>query len=210
MRASDVQPGAAGLPVLPLKTVLPGLAAITAVDILAWLGWWEALPGHAILHPALLLIAPWAALWISRAKPDGLGYRSGRILLDLGWGAVAGACWRLASLLLNMALLGWPAGSLERWLSALIWIPFLEETFFRGYLGRSLQGVVGVWPGILLQALLFTLQPNHLDQGWSAVLGVFGFGILAGWLLHRRGSLWAAWGAHAMANAIVIPLTSFA
>ena len=209
MSVSVSRNGAKSSFVLPLKAVLPGLLAITALDGLAVVGIWKVIPHGDLLHSLLLLVTPWITVWLTREKPNVYGYHGRRFLLDFGWGMVAGGCWRLGSLLLNMALLGWSMDSFGAWLSALVWVPFLEETFFRGYLCRSLASFVGVWPGIIIQAILFALQPYHLGQGWIGLLSVFVFGILAGWLMHRRDSIWAAWGAHAFANVILIPLTSF-
>jgi membrane protease YdiL (CAAX protease family) len=33
-------------------------------------------------------------------------------------------------------------------------------------------------------------------------VSIFGFGLLAGWLMHVRSSIWAPWGAHAFANLL--------
>jgi membrane protease YdiL (CAAX protease family) len=197
---------------VPLKLVLPGLIAVGAVDLLAVFGCWSLIPNRDLIHSLILLAIPWLALLIARRRPGAYGYHRRGFVLHLGWGAVAGGAWRLASLLLNMLVLGstLQGSGLWVWISALIWVPLLEETFFRGYLGRSLAVRLGTWPGIIIQAVLFTLQPYHLGGGWSGLAGVFGFGLLAGWLMHRRGSIWAAWGAHAFANALIIPLGRFA
>jgi membrane protease YdiL (CAAX protease family) len=85
---------------------------------------------------------------------------------------------------------------------AILWVPFVEETFFRAYIGRSISRSWGVIPGIVIQALVFTLLPSHVAQGMWHMLSIFAFGVLAGWLLHVRRSLWAPWGAHAFANLL--------
>jgi membrane protease YdiL (CAAX protease family) len=199
-------------PAAPMKLVLPGLSVIVAIDLLAVFDRWRVIPGGDVAHTLILLATPWLALLIAGRSPAAFGYHRHRLLLNLGWGAVAGGAWRLASLLLNIIALG-SSLQAERWwmwISAILWVPFLEETFFRGYLGRSLAALVGIWPGMIIQAVVFTFQPYHLGQGWPGLVGVFGFGLLAGWLMHRRGSIWAAWGAHAFANALVLPLVPFA
>jgi membrane protease YdiL (CAAX protease family) len=99
-----------------------------------------------------------------------------------------------------------PAVGIPQFFGALIWIPFVEETFFRGYLGRALSASFGMWPGVLIQAVLFTLQPVHWQQGLFALVSIFGFGVIAGWLDHRFNSIWAPWGAHALANLLAILL----
>jgi membrane protease YdiL (CAAX protease family) len=32
--------------------------------------------------------------------------------------------------------------------------------------------------------------------------GIFAFGVLAGWLVETRRTLWIGWGAHAFANVL--------
>lgn len=110
--------------------------------------------------------------------------------------------WRVASVLLNLLgleLTGILQGSLQI-LTHMLWIPLVEETFFRGYLGRALIRRWGFVSGVLLQAAAFALLPSHVSQGGWSMLSIFAFGLLAGWLMHRRDSIWAVWGAHAFAN----------
>ena len=194
-----------------LATLLPGLAIITVVDLLAFTGRWRAGGAAGYLLPGFLLVIPWLVLAWLRRPASTYGYRSSHLLLDLGWGVVGGSIWRLASLLFNYALLGWEAGAgVLSVASALLWVPFLEETFFRGYLGKNLAPYVGQRGANLMQSLLFTLQPAHLAQGWTALASIFAFGLLAGWLTARRNSLWPALGAHAAANVIALTLKLFA
>jgi membrane protease YdiL (CAAX protease family) len=61
---------------------------------------------------------------------------------------------------------------------------------------------VGRWKAIISQAVLFSLHPGHWAQGWPHLASILGFGLLAGWLVERRGSIWAAWGAHGFANVL--------
>jgi membrane protease YdiL (CAAX protease family) len=102
------------------------------------------------------------------------------------------------------AVLGW--GEV---LSAVVFVPWIEETFFRGYLGRGLAGQWGFWPSLLIQSMLFAFHPVHWAQGWPHWISIFGFGCLAGWLVERRQSIWSAWGAHAFANLIPMALKPF-
>jgi membrane protease YdiL (CAAX protease family) len=197
--------------IVPFKAIAPGLIAIVLIDLLAVTGRWSEIPNGSTIQRATLLLVPWLALAVTGQRPQVLGFECRNLLLDLGWGAVAGGIWRGASLLFNSAFLGLSPGnsSLWTWVSALAWIPFLEETFFRGYLGRGLRAHLGAWKAILIQATLFTLQPSHLAQGLPGIVSILGFGLLAGWLVERRGSIWPAWGAHAMANGLTIPLGQF-
>jgi hypothetical protein len=40
--------------------------------------------------------------------------------------------------------------------------------------------------------------------------GIFAFGVLAGWLVETRRTLWIGWGAHAFANVLPTVLLEFA
>jgi membrane protease YdiL (CAAX protease family) len=190
---------------LPLWVVFPGLLYIFVIDVLTVVGIPTVL--RPIVQPWSLVLAliPWVTLVVLRWRPSTFGFRRRRALADFGWGILAGAIWRAASLGFNylyegnVTELGWGLGS---WILALVWIPLVEETFFRGYLGRSFSAHIGRWPGIIIQAILFSLHPGHWTQGWPHLASIFIFGILAGWLVERRGSIWPAWGAHAFANIL--------
>jgi membrane protease YdiL (CAAX protease family) len=194
-------------PPLPLPAVLPGLVMVSIVDVMAVSGMMERLQ---VIHTGWLLVAaivPWVTLLVMRRGPAALGYHRRRAVANFGWGALFGLVWRGLSMTLNLWLidtdvfLGLNAGDL---VSALILVPLVEETFFRGYLGRSLSIRFGYWRGIVMQALLFGLLPAHCGQGWIAMTSILAFGVLAGWLVQRTGSLWIAWGAHGAAN--IFPL----
>ena len=194
---------------LPMREVLAGLAFVTAVDLLTVLGRWpEGLPGWAV-HTGVLVVLPWLTLLLAGRPAAVFGYQRGLLLLDLGWGVVAGCGWRLINLLLGLAwIYASGVGIMAGLISALLWVPFVEETFFRGYLGRALEARWGFWRGNLAQALVFTLQPYHWSQGWPGLLYIFGFGLLAGWLMGRRGTIWPAWAAHASANLMALLLAA--
>lgn len=80
--------------------------------------------------------------------------------------------------------------------------PVLEELLFRGVI---LQGFVQRYGGrraIWLSALLFGAAHANVHQ----FLGTLPFGLLAGWLVLRTGSLWPAMAAHALFNAGALAL----
>ncbi|TFH31837.1 MAG: CPBP family intramembrane metalloprotease [Anaerolineales bacterium] len=196
---------------LSLRAVAPGLILILVVDVFAVAGIWPQTGWVNDCLTLMLASLPWATVVVLGKSTRILGYVRKEFLRVFGWGVVAGGFWRLLSMLFN---LGWlNLGSAGGWLfplvGALIWVPLIEETFFRGYLGRALSHALGVWPGILLQAILFTFQPVHWSQAGIGILSVLGFGILAGWLQQRWDSIWPAWGAHAFANLLPL-LLSFA
>lgn len=198
---------------LPLWAIIPGVVYIVIVDLVtvAGIDW---IP-RQVIHTWTLVIAviPWATLLVIRQPPSLLGYTRYRAVAEIGWGMLAGAIWRGLSMLFNLwwqggwTNLGWGVGS---WLLILVWIPLVEETFFRGYIGRTLASRLGKRFGIIVQAILFSLHPGHWVQGWLHIFSIFIFGLLAGWLVQNRDSIWAAWGAHGFANVLPEIIIKFA
>ncbi|MDO9556080.1 MAG: CPBP family glutamic-type intramembrane protease [Coriobacteriia bacterium] len=78
--------------------------------------------------------------------------------------------------------------------------PFVEELVFRGALLRGLQTKLGVWPAIVIQALLFAA----FHRSWWLLLPMTVLGIALGWLAHERRSLWPAIALHALYNALSV------
>ncbi|MBC7223244.1 MAG: CPBP family intramembrane metalloprotease [Anaerolineae bacterium] len=159
---------------------------------------------------ACFLALPLADVAASRGSPSALGYRRAGWWRWYLWGALAGAVWRLLDILLVLPLWGpqrWPGlGPLVAWgawlWNALVMVPLLEETFFRGYLQEGLGHFVPPWAAIVTQAALFASHPWHLTQGWVHWPSIFLFGLATGWLRWRTGSLAGPWGAHGMANIL--------
>lgn len=193
------------------KQLAPGLIYIFLIDLLGVTGLFEAWPWLGRIWVIPLVVLPWGWVLASPRRLRSMGFRRQHWLLNLGWGAVAGGLWRIASLVLNLALTeeGTTAFGWGDIFSAIVLVPWIEETFFRGYLGRGLAVQWGFWPSLLIQSTLFTFHPSHWAQGWPHLISIFGFGCLAGWLVERRRSIWAAWGAHAFANLIPLVLSPF-
>lgn len=190
---------------LSVSEILPGLILIVLVDLAALLGLSGRLRSFLGLWNLGALLLPWVTILVMRKSSVVLGYRRHRSLAAFGWGMLAGAVWRGLSLAFNLWLEGgWTqiAWTNLGWFAAVLWIPFVEETFFRGYLGRAFTNRLGVWPGIGLQTLLFSFHPGHVSQGWPHLFSILAFGLLAGWLMERHQSIWAPWGAHAFANIL--------
>jgi membrane protease YdiL (CAAX protease family) len=193
---------------LSWRHILPGLGYIAAIDILAVTGWLTSITWLQRYWMAPVIILPWLLAALAPERMKLMGYHRREWLASFGWGVVAGGFWRIASLIFNLAL-ATSGGNLLGWgeiISTAAIVPFIEETFFRGYLGRGLVTKLGFWPGILIQSLLFAFHPIHWAQGWIHLVSIFGFGVIAGWLVERRGSIWAPWGAHAFANLIPIAM----
>lgn len=189
---------------LPMSAVLPGLVLVSGIEILVHTRLLPGTAGLKLLLNAILVVLPWVTLWFFRCGVDALGYTRDRVILYLGWGFVAGGFWRIASVAINLwglTLNGLVQDSTQV-LLILIWVPFIEETFFRGYVGRTLSQELSPGAGILAQAVLFTLLPTHTIQGAWSLFSIFGFGVLAGWLMSVRKSIWPPLGAHAFANLL--------
>jgi membrane protease YdiL (CAAX protease family) len=190
-----------------MREVAPGVAFIIVVDLLGVSG---LVADLECIMPGVnlsLVLLPWVSLFVFRKSPRTFGYHAGRGAAWYGWGMVAGGVWRGLSMVVNFLLLGSDARlgfSTFSLVTSLLIVPFAEETFYRGYLGRAFSARVGFWPGVIIQSALFSLYPVHWVQGWPALVSIFGFGILAGWIVERTQSIWSAWGAHGFAN--VLPL----
>jgi membrane protease YdiL (CAAX protease family) len=85
-------------------------------------------------------------------------------------------------------------------LVSLIVAPFVEETFFRGFLFTGLGKRFGYSWGAVLSALLFALA--HLQM--AALVPIFLLGLLLAWLYARTGSLWPCIFTHFAYNSIAL------
>jgi membrane protease YdiL (CAAX protease family) len=192
-----------------MPAILPGLTLVVIVDVLAVLG---VLQRFAFIQSGwmvVIAVTPWLTLLMLRRPASALGYHRQRAAANFGWGVLFGVVWRGLSMTLNLWLIGREVlfgVTLGGFFSALVLVPLVEESFFRGYLGRALSARFGSVQGIVMQAMLFGFLPTHWGQGWIAMVSILGFGLLAGWLVQRTGSLWTAWGAHASANFIPLIL----
>jgi membrane protease YdiL (CAAX protease family) len=75
--------------------------------------------------------------------------------------------------------------------------PLVEEFAFRGRMQHALEHALGVVPAIALSAVTFSLLHGSIDAIHHLVFGVF-----AGWVVWRTGSIWAAVYMHGLNNAI--------
>ena len=83
--------------------------------------------------------------------------------------------------------------------------PFGEEMLFRGFAFNALKRRLGLWPGILISSLLFTL-PHSYGLG---LIPVFAVGILLAWTYNNSGSLWVTIALHATNNTVQVLLAYF-
>ena len=73
-----------------------------------------------------------------------------------------------------------------------------EEWFFRGVLQKNLATVISRKSAIVISALIFGFM--HVDPGQTVF--AFGFGLIAGYLFDKTGSIWFGVLIHLLNNAI--------
>ncbi|MEW6535888.1 MAG: CPBP family intramembrane glutamic endopeptidase [Candidatus Auribacterota bacterium] len=80
--------------------------------------------------------------------------------------------------------------------------PVCEEIFFRGFLYRSLKKYIGVFGGLLISAVLFSLIHNNM----MAFFPILGLGIMLGILVEKTGSLLPSIVMHIIVNSVSLAL----
>jgi membrane protease YdiL (CAAX protease family) len=80
---------------------------------------------------------------------------------------------------------------------SVVFAPFFEEAFHRGWLLTGLRARNSTRTAILLSSIAYALF--HLNP-WQAIMA-FPLGLLFGWLVVQTGSLWPSILGHASANA---------
>jgi hypothetical protein len=114
-------------------------------------------------------------------------------------------------LALALGLVGWqpkwPEG-VWLWLAVNLGVAVLaEELLFRGLLQTRLIGWLGVWPGILLTALLFGAVHAPFSPLFAVVAGIAGLGY--GLVFHYSGRLSLAVALHGAVNLSHLLLLSY-
>jgi hypothetical protein len=80
-----------------------------------------------------------------------------------------------------------------------------EETLFRGPIQKGLMRRLGVWPAIVIAAILFAAA--HLDLPGMPIRTFLG--IMLGWLVVRTGSIFPAMLMHAMYDITQLAYVSY-
>ena len=156
-----------------------------------------------------------ACLRLSGAGPSAIGLRSPspRILILLG----------LAALLLAAAIGLMPAHAdsvkpvlptlprthSEHWFMLFVVAPtaaICEETIYRGLLMRFMATIIGLWPAMIVQALLFAYMHGGLAQPLFLIVDGSILGFLLAVLVKWRGDLRAAIGIHFLIDALQFSL----
>ncbi len=80
--------------------------------------------------------------------------------------------------------------------STLTWILYIlgYEFLFRGYLLFSSIQVIGLWPAIILNTIIYSLV--HFHKGLKEMIGSLLFGVILCYLCYSTGSIWIAVIAH--------------
>ena len=84
-------------------------------------------------------------------------------------------------------------------LIAVVWGPFTEEVFFRGFLVAGLVSVLGESKAAAVGALVFAAAHVLL----STLIPIFFLGLILSWLFIRTRSVWPPFVAHSIWNLIV-------
>ena len=202
------------------------IAGFLAVLLLAWLvaGVFDA-ADRAILTPWVVLAIegtmllavwafgirryriPWADMGLRRPNP--------RISLWLPWVALFGSLGFTGVYAAVVSALGFDAllppplpddllgSGLSRLSSTLIivlWGPFAEEVFFRGFLLAALIVPLGAVRAAVVTSALFAAA--HLM--FAVMVPIFVTGLLLSWLYLRSRSIWPSLVAHASQNLIAL------
>jgi membrane protease YdiL (CAAX protease family) len=80
--------------------------------------------------------------------------------------------------------------------------PFAEELVFRGVLYQWLRDRFGMWPGILVSALIFGLAHGDIAVGGAAAV----LGVVLAWVYEKSHSIWPPVIIHAINNGVKIVL----
>lgn len=81
-------------------------------------------------------------------------------------------------------------------LSAISWIAYLVayEFMIRGFLLYSILPMLGLWPAIMVNTLIYSLI--HFHKGYKEVVAAIPLGILLCYLTYVTGNIWTAVFAH--------------
>ncbi len=175
--------------------------------------------------PLAWLAVPLALSWLQRKRVEDYGLEFRLRPPTLRAHAVLGSCLLVlyaaahlgvARFLLHQTVsLRLPDDLGQEAFHQLVLTAVPEEVFFRGYLQSRWNAALGrpwkiagarVGPALVLQAALFAAC--HLATGDWTRLRVFFFGLLAGWLRERSGSIFAPVVYHTVANLWVRILTA--
>jgi len=97
-------------------------------------------------------------------------------------------------------ILGEGGFTLVNLFAIVLWVPFVEELFFRGFLLTSWISQYGHTKSIILVSLVFMFVHSHPGLYFP----VFMSSLLISYLFIKTKSLWPAFLSHAALNLIVV------
>jgi membrane protease YdiL (CAAX protease family) len=101
--------------------------------------------------------------------------------------------------LVSAAFLADPLGPVAVFLAVAVLAPLIEEFAFRGRMQHALEHSLGVLPAIVLSTLAFSVLHGRIDA-----VHHIAFGLFAGWVVWRTGSIWTAAYMHAVNNGVAM------
>lgn len=160
---------------------------------------------------AVCLVA--CSLVMARIEKRGLGDYGLSLRRGAGghflWGLFWGFCTFSVVIALIGALHGFSFGGLalhglallryaSLWAIAFLFVGFVEEFLYRGYVQFTLAEAIGFWPSAIVWSLVFAaLHLTNPGENLVGALEVFLFAMFACLTLRRTGALWFAIGFHA-------------
>ena len=81
-----------------------------------------------------------------------------------------------------------------------LWVPFVEEVFFRGFLFAGIAARYGLYVGVTASAFLFAIVHFSL----ATIIPIFVTGILFGLVYHVTRSIWIPVAAHSAQNILAL------
>lgn len=100
--------------------------------------------------------------------------------------------------IVSPTFLAHPLGAAAVVMAIVILAPLIEEFAFRGKMQHELEHSVGIRAAIIIPAVLFSALHGLVDAVHHLPYGLF-----AGWVVWRTGSIWAAVYMHALNNSVV-------
>lgn len=89
-----------------------------------------------------------------------------------------------------------PRGPVALFLAIAVLAPLIEEFAFRGRVQHTLERAFGFGPAVAASAVAFSVLHGRMDA-----IHHLAFGVFAGWVVWRTGSIWSAVYMHALNNA---------
>lgn len=99
--------------------------------------------------------------------------------------------------IVSPAFMAHPLGSAALVVAIVVLAPLIEEFAFRGRMQHELEHSVGIRAAIIVPAVLFSALHGLVDA-----IHHLPYGLFAGWVVWRTGSIWGAVYMHALNNSV--------